>query len=688
MHLYFTLLLLSACAMSYSQQDSLDFSLEKEIMVESFMQDQAIDEEFNYNDLFDELSYLRRNPLNLNAISPNDLNQFPFLSPLQKTSLVGYLLDHGPLLSVFELQAIPFFDLQTIKNLLPFVTIGQSTFDPLPDNWSAEGNHQIIMRWSRTLEQKRGFEKNENEQRPYAGDPNQWYLRYRFTFSNRLSFGFTAEKDEGETFFNGSNSQGFDFYSGHFFLQNPNGKLRAVAVGDFSISMGQGLILFNGFSTRKGPQTIQVKRLGQVIRRYSSVNETDFFRGAGVTVSLSKTLQFTPFISSKKQDANIEEEMLENESAAVFATSLQNSGKHRTESEIMDEKAVRQTAIGGILTWSNRHWQISLNTLYNRLGKNLKRTSALYNQYFFAGRQLFNSSFDYSYTWRNIHFFGETAASEKDALASANGVLISLDPKLDIALLHRHFPRNYQALNPKPFAETTGARNESGLYLGLELTPLPQWKVNVYFDQWRHPWLRFRSDAPSKGHEWLTRINYKIRRKMEAHFQIKNEVKMENTDAPDGRFDRLHLRKNVQGRIHLSYQLTKSLEWRSRAYAGFTEINGERLKGTAMFQDLKFKAIGFPISFTARYAIFDTEDYAIRFYAYENDVLNSFTVPAYFDRGSRFFLLVGLRFRNGLLLETRVARTSYVNQQTIGSGNDEIDGTNKTDLKVQLRWNF
>ena len=672
------------------QLDSLDYQSKTEDLIESFLQEQEHEGAFEYNDLFEDLASFRQHPLDLNKVTGMELDRFPFLTPIQKSSLLNYLSAHGPLLSIYELQAIPGLDLQTIQLLLPFVKIGQNAVSPLLKNWASEGQQQLIMRWSRTLERKKGFVQNEDGERRFAGDPNQYYLRYRYTFSNRLSFGFTAEKDEGESFFRGSNRSGFDFYSAHFYFFNPRGKLKTLAIGDFSVSMGQGLLLFNGFSTRKGPVSTQIKRLGSPLSRYSSVNENDFLRGVGLTCSLSKKLAITSFVSVKKTDANIEvaDTFNDDEPLALFATSFQNSGKHRTSNEIADENSIRQTTAGSVLNWNHKRWQISLNALFNHFDKNLNRNVALYNQYYFNGQQLFNTSIDYSYSWRNIHLFGETAWSGNHAFASSNGALITLDQKLDIAMLYRHFPATYQAINPRPFAETTGARNETGLYLGFELKPLPQWTINAYFDQWKHPWLRFRTDAPSSGHEWLFRINYKIRKKLESHVQIKNELKSENIDEPEGRYDQVFERQNLQARFHLSYQLNKRLEWRSRFYAGFTKIYDSTLKGTALFQDLKYRSVGSPISIAVRYAIFDTADYAIRFYAYENDVLNSFTVPAYFDQGSKFYILTGLRLGTGKLIEVRMSRLSFTNRHSVGSGNDEIAGPNRTDIKVQFRWNF
>ena len=102
----------------------------------------------------------------------------------------------------------------------------------------------------------------------------------------------------------------------------------------------------------------------------------------------------TTFFSTKKQNANIEteEENIEDEPLASFATSLQNSGKHRTGAEIDDENAVRQTAVGGILKWSGRRYHLAINTLYQNLDKPLNRNTAIYNQYAFNEKHILNRS--------------------------------------------------------------------------------------------------------------------------------------------------------------------------------------------------------------------------------------------------------------------------------------------------------
>lgn len=674
------------------QTDSLA-TINQEDLLESFAQGEDEETDFDYNDLLDRLEFLRRRPLDLNRATAADLDDFPFLNELQRAALLEYRHTAGDFISIYELQSVPGFDLTTIRQLLPFVQVGASTvLEEGILGKNKESRNQLILRWSRMLEARRGFSIPDDDtlSNRYLGDRNQLFLRYRFVQNNRLSFGLTAEKDAGEEFFKGSNRQGFDFYSAHFFIQNPFRRVKAVALGDYSVSMGQGLLIFQGFAPRKSALSLNVKRSGRNLRPFSSVSEFDFFRGAAVSLDLMKNLELTAFGSMRRRDANLGEpdEELPDEPVLNFITSLQTSGLHRTPAEIADEKAIRQTSAGAVLKWQQRRFHVAVNGLFEHLDQPLQRNLQLYNQYYFNGNQLFNLSADYAFTFQNMHFFGETARSDNGAFATLNGVFLSLDRQIDLVVLHRHFPRHFQSLNPKPFAETIGANNENGVYLGLQIQAGKPWHFNGYFDLWKHPWLRFRVDAPSGGHEWLARMTYTKRRKMEAYLQVRQEIKMQNMDAPSGKFDELAEVNLFQARLQLGYKLNKSLEWRSRLDAGFVEIAGQRSTGLVLFQDLIYRNIGSPLSFSTRFAIFDTDGFEVRYYAYERDVANAFSIPAYYDRGMRFYLTGSYRLSRAWRLEARYARSYFSNLDAIGSGLDEIAGQTRSDVRLQIRGEF
>jgi hypothetical protein len=87
-----------------------------------------------------------------------------------------------------------------------------------------------------------------------------------------------------------------------------------------------------------------------------------------------------------------------------------------------------------------------------------------------------------------------------------------------------------------------------------------------------------------------------------------------------------------------------------------------------------------------RVAFFDTDGFAARIYAYEHDLLYSFSVPVFFDRGRRSYILIQYEPVPALTLEAKFGITRYENRETIGSGLNEIEQSRRRDLRLQVRW--
>lgn len=663
--------------------------------IEDFLQNTERDGDFDFNAILEELALFRENPLNLNTATEDELRDLRLLNDVQIINLISYRQQAGPLLAIYELQVVPGFDMATIRRILPFVSIDARLDDfnvPL-NRMLAQGKNEFFLRWQRILEEQRGYQPAETPGASrYLGDPSRLYFRYRHTYSNRLSFGLTAEKDQGEEFFTGSNPQGFDYYSAHFFLRDYKEWLPAVAIGDYNISFGQGLILFSGFGGGKSAFATQIKRSGRTLIPYASVNEALFMRGAAVSVAPAKNLELTTFASFRRRDGNLAAAIdtafggdLEFQSISSF----NESGLHRTPFEIEDEGAVGLFTTGGSISWEKRGASIAFNALYQKLDKPLNRRPFPYNRFYFSGDRLFNASLDYSYIYRNLNFFGETAVSDNGALATLNGLLIGLDRRIDLAIVYRNYARDYQALNANGFAETGGTRNEEGLYLGLEVRPARRWTLNAYFDQWRHPWLRFNLDAPSTGYEYRGRITYEQRRQLRIYLEARQEVKSLNLPDNETAFNQPAPRTLFQTRLHIARNVSKALEIRSRIDWGYFENEAEgRQTGFAALVDVLYRPLGFPLSFTSRFALYDTDSYDVRFYHYENNMLNTFAIPAYYNRGSRFYLNLRYRPVSQFTLEGRIAQTFWSGADQVGTGLDAIAGPVRTEVGLQIKYQF
>jgi hypothetical protein len=89
-----------------------------------------------------------------------------------------------------------------------------------------------------------------------------------------------------------------------------------------------------------------------------------------------------------------------------------------------------------------------------------------------------------------------------------------------------------------------------------------------------------------------------------------------------------------------------------------------------------------------RLQYFNTDGYNSRIYAYESDVLYSYSVPAFFGTGFRYYFNLQYDvFRKGSLW-LRWSKTVYSHQQTIGSGLTSIDGNTRSEFKCQASYRF
>ncbi len=639
---------------------------------------------FNFDDVFARLETYERHPLDLNRATADELTELLLLSPVQVDRLLAYRERMDGLLSVYELQAVPGLDLETIRRLLPYVRVGGGLDDisvPL-GTLLKEGTREVFVRTTARLEPARGYGDPDPA---YAGDPTRRYFRYRQRYGSQLSLGVVAEKDPGEPFFRGANRRrGFDFYSAHFFLRKLNRRVRAVALGDFTVSFGQGLILFTGFGFGKSSLTTSVARRAPTLRPYASVSEFSFMRGAGTTLAFGDHLELTVFGSRKRRTANVSADSLS-------VSSLGLSGLHRTANEVADRNAIAQSSYGGSLQYRPlRHLELGLHFLGEHLSLPLQPRPAPYNRFYFRGTDLQNVSLDYRYRYRNFSFFGEVAgAMSSGGKAMLHGLQLGLDRYADLAVVYRKYDRDYQALSAQPFGEASGGRNEAGIYLGLELRPAPRWRINAYYDIWQHPWLRFTIDAPSSGHEYRLRITYAVKRKLDAYVELRGETKGYGLPATeDARLDAVGDRTRFQARLHAGYHLTPALEWRSRIDLGYTDDQRRGLqRGGLLLQDLHYRPLA-ALSFSARVAVFATDGYDVRFYEYENGLTyNAFVLP-YFGQGARSYLLLRYKALRGLTLEARIAQTRSFDGSTFGSGLEATDARRRTEIGGQLiyRW--
>lgn len=666
---------------AFAQQDSLAYVFQDAIENAVAAND---DNDFDYDTEFEHLQDLVLHPININTALRGDFEKITVLKPYQIDAILEHRLHHGKYLTLWELQSV--LDIRLIRQILPFITVETELDDyQLPiKEWFKQGKNEAFFRLERRLEKAKGFAG------AYAGDAFKAYSRFRYSFGTRLSYGLTLEKDAGERL--GTMP---DFYSFHFKIKNPVRWLKTVCIGDYSVSLGQGLIHENGFNIGKSALVLSIEKSNQPIKSYTSSNEANFLRGAAVQMQWGRHTEGVVFVSYRQRDGNvIQPPITDNTDSVAVVSALQLIGLHRTANEIADKNGVGLWTAGGRILTTRKHGYKALNWVLNHFDKRIEPRNEPYNVFSFRGKTLFNISTDYKYTYQNAHFFGESAVSDNGGWATLNGLLLGLDKRLSLAFLNRLFSERYQAINSQPFAESSKANNEKGLYAGLDFKIHNRLIVSSYVDIWRHNWWRFRVDAPSRGFDYFAKLSFKHKH-TEGYVQFRTKTREENVSRPDSLKINITIPKTKsQIRVHWQYSLSKQLIFRNRLETSFYKAH-DNSNGFMLLQDIIFKCplprqtyTDYPLSITARLAIFDTDNYQSAIYTYENDLLYSFNVTPYYYRGTRFYANLSYKFSKKGLFEIRFARTRLTNRNTIGSGNDEINAPHRTDIKTQLYFKF
>ena len=644
------------------------------------------DNDLNYEELYENLLQLLSHPIDLNKANNEELRFLKVLSEEQIGSILKYREDNGKLISIYELQAIPGLDLETILKLAPLVKVTDpaSTIDA--SFWSRvrkEGNSYILMRYERTIESRNGFDNDVDSAHKFKGSPDKLYLRLRSSRAGDYSIGFTAEKDPGENISWNARLKyyGFDYLSFHVQVQN-KGRLKNLIIGDFQSQFAQGIMLGGAFGTGKGSETVLTARRSNIgLIPYTSVNEAGFLRGAAATVELSRKLYLTGFFSRVKRDATLADDTLN----GTVISSFQPSGLHRNISELSKRKVITDQNASIIIQYKSG--QLDAGLMYNvvNFDADVVRNRTPYNQFTFEGKTQQNLGAYLNYTYLNAAFFGEFSRSLKGGNAVTTGMLLSLSARLDMAILFRSFARNYYSFYSNAFGENSLTQNEKGIYWGWKYRISHRVALNGYVDFFQFPWLRYRGYSPSHGYEWLLRFSYQPSRRIMMFVQAREETKVRNTGEAKITFTAAEGRK-FNYLVGVEYGLRQKLRMKTRAQFSSYRFNGYTSRGMALVQDISAE-IG-KLQITARYAITDTDDYDNRQYVYENDVWLAYSMPAYSGVATRKILLVEYKLNRYLCVWIRFASTRFPTEKKIGSGLDAIGTNIKNDVKFQLRITF
>jgi hypothetical protein len=727
-------IILSMFAVSFAKAqiaiDTLSTEALNELLIEQIERMvEDSDEDIDYEELLENYIFFSENPVNLNSDEVKQLLELRLINVFQFEALLQYRRHYGDFLFLDELEMVDGFDEQTVTIIRPVVCIGQNqdkdrlTFKKM----ARYGKHQIVGRYEQILEHQQGYDDISDSAllaKPnsrYLGSPQKYQFKYTYNYRNRIRAGFTLEKDAGEMFFTdhvsdtiqrllGKNyRRGFDFFGFHLYAKDL-GIVKAAALGDYQLSFGQGLTLWSGLSFSKAGVGSSVMKQGRGITPKGSATEYSFMRGAAVTIGKGP-FSGTVFYSNRWIDANVS--LADSLDEVELVSSLLETGYHRTIGELQDRHAIRQQVVGGHLAFAVAHFEVGYTAHHTWLSAPLQLRPTNYNQYYFQGQKLTNQGIDFKYVKGKFAVFGEasmsinhdakvpelvegptqpqtgvsTGSTALNHFAGLIGLTVKPAGYLNFTIMYRDYGKAYQNLFSNAFCEGSRNQGQRGIYLGVEVAPAAYWHILAYADQFQFTWLTSQVNAPSRGHDYYLRVSHSFNKRVNAYLQFRSKTKMKNsTDDMTFTHYPIFYTKNAV-RFNINYAFRNGLSFSNKAeYAHYHNEDGTNEKGYFLCQDIAYKPENKPFSISFRYALFDAKDYNTRIYAYESDVLYSFSVPALYGKGMRIYLLGKVKLFNALTLYARIGRTIYSDQDEIGSDLTLIKANHKTDLKVEAIW--
>lgn len=622
----------------------------------------------------EDLSFRALRPLNINTATADELAAIPGLTPVVALKIILYRNAYGPFTSYDSLRAVDGVTEDAWRDARPFLTVGEAP----PGHSTGDGEIEVVQRIGRRTTSE------PDSTRSYAGGPARMYTRLSFLDARHVSANVTLDKDPGEAFHWNPATQtyGYDFLSAHLAIRDL-GPIQTLVAGDFTLNIGQGLVLSSGNSFGKGGDPLTpAARGGTGLKPYHSSDEFRFFRGVGATVALSPFVRATLFGSQRKLDGSVEDGC-ETDPDARCVTRLARDGLHRSEGEINRKGTQSASVVGGALEYRNVSVQLGAAGYHNRFGLPLAAGTAPYERFELSGRQISAFSAYGRVYAHDILIYGEVAYSPQGSLGGIGGILLQLSERAQATVLARHYPASFVDLYGNGFGERSGAaRNEIGFYTGLRIVPHRYWTLEGYFDQYRFPWLRFGVHRPATGYEVLARVTYEPGPRFNLSFQGRSETSEQGLEIldPHGRLLRsVGTETRRSTRVQVEYEASESVRLRARLEQSYYHNFEGGEQGLLMYQDARWQPSR-KLRLDGRVTYFDTDGYASRLYAYENDVLYSFAVPALSGRGIRCYALASVRPVLGLMLQFKYGYTRVAQWDT-----DEPATPPVRDLNVLLR---
>lgn len=620
------------------------------------------DEITDYESWWQRLEETKLNPLNLNTVSFDSLNMLGLLSERQIENILQFRKEYGGFVSVNELLLVNGIGLKHLGALKPLVYVDSPEYQDRLNALKKGMKSEALLKMNGYLPQNDYLKNNK-----YPGAPFSTMLKYKGTLNKRWSFSLVAESDAGEKFFTNTQKAGFDFYSAHIGHKS-DGVVSQWILGDYRVQWGQGLVLWQGFTSAGSSGLSGLEKSANGITPYTSATEYGYFRGGAIALKATNNLSFQIIASYNKIDGKVISDTLSD--TEDYISSIYETGYHRTTTERAGKRQIGEIAFGAAATYNTNFAKFQLHYLHYDLNPYLAKGSQPYQQYndTYQNRDLFG--FSWKTDIKQFYFFGELAVSDEGTTAVLAGLRRNFKP-LNVGLLYHRYDKRYTGSYASGYGIYDNTANEEGITLALEASPNKHWQMRMVGDYYHFFSPRYNAELPHDGFKVLGEIIHSTP-------QWQNQLSVKFTAKPDQVAPRFKSRRNtVSVKLQSGYKFNSTWEIRARGQYVYTNKN-QHIDLGYMFSGDVILSPGSKFKTQFRLAYHDTESYYSRIYLYENSVLYGYYTPSFQGKGWRSYLNLSYKAFKGFTIYAKggVSIKPAQTQKTLG------------DIIAQIRYTF
>jgi len=535
------------------------------------------------------LEEMLSHPVDINAAGERELERIPLLTQFQIASLLDYRREFGGILSVGELALVDGFNTVSAENVAPFVTFGGG------------------------LPQAAGRPRVRTQIRGRCGSTGGAYLRYGGDYGEVLRWGVTAEQDAGEKAYVP------DFLSG--FVQWAPGGTHNVRVlaGDFSVRLGQGLVFWNGFTMKGVADPSAVIRSAGTLSPYTSSDELDFCRGAGVQAAFGRGWEAALFGSFNAVDARCD---------SVYYYTLPDDGMHDTQGAVEARHSMKEFIAGGNIGKSFERLRVRLNGVAYSYTRHNGRSVRVDNAYQMYDGWWGNVSLDWLWSVPSVRgrVFGEAAVDADLHPAVVCGAVFAPVSSLEASVSYRYYHPLYISPHAGGHTASAGCYNEQGALVNVRWNAGQRLVLTMYGDVSYHSYPRYLIEAGSWNSKVRVLGEWRVRSGHTVSFQGSVTAKSYVQDV------------KYSGRGEYRFLSEGGVSAASRV-----EVSVLGRAGYLVYQEVGYAAPSGVWKLYLRGTAYHVDEWDNRIYCYQRGLAGTFSVPAAYGSGAEVYLLAGVR---------------------------------------------